>query len=561
MSQHSTAVGTHELSTNDELIKSVITDQAGSLENGWREAFQNGIDAPGATEVRLCYTQDVSVITDDGDGINLSQETGKQLLTVLGNSSKQTGDSQTIGRFGIGAAQVIAKGQTVFASGDTALLFDIDGWGLEARSVPVDALSSYLADYDEKWAATAENHIDQRYVTGTTVLCHHYQAEVPDEDSYRWSTYEERTKNRFKFLESVRETAIYLNGERISANDPSAFERAYKKADAAGEQPLDEGDTMHYAFRRGGRGDIEIFSGGLYVTDIDGRGISGQVTTEPNLDLNFARNEVKSGCPLMKQLRALVDDVRTELLADAENIDSAGREFVATQVIERGDAAFFDTNVFMTATEETVSWNQLTQFDEIPLAETGSRVGDMLEELGGVVLAESDPAVSILRDNIETVPFSLFDAEERAESQNNFVSFETLERSALSPSQDTLLGVARFMVELMDDDRHVEFGRSDKAHGWTDGSTHIVVTETAAPASVAQAWIPELWQTVVHEVSHSNSSQDEPDHGHRFRKKFREVSEGIGMEALSETMEQVEANGVRAVAEAGHDHHNRGRQL
>lgn len=549
----------HNIEANDSLIRSVIVDQTDNLEKGWREGIQNGIDSPNSTEVKLSYDSDYTLIRDDGDGVELSEEEGLKLLTVMGNSSKAADDSETVGEFGIGKGQIIAKGKTVFFSGDTALAFDIKGWGLAAETVPLADLYEYLLDKDQEWAQAVDAYINKDSYDGLGVLVSHYEDEVPSENSYKWNSYKREMKNRFAFVESVRDTEVHLNGTQISDKEP--VDRINTTKSDTHHEVSDLGNTGSVEITvEEGRGSLEVHSGGIYVTDVDSRGIEGTVVTDQNLRLNFARNEIKSGCPIWNKVEERLNEIRRKLFSDNNDneVNQDARKFVAQEIKNHGTEDLQTEPVFQTATESLVSFNEIVSQSEIAVASTGNPAADRLEEAYGmIVLDNTDPATKVLIDNEDELATDedlpgRAEAQEKAKDEGLMVDYEQVNKHDLAPRKFQKLGIAKLLAEKMDIKRKIDWGKSDIANAWTDGTTYIRITETAAPDSKWVQWVPQMWRILCHEDAHKYPDKEEASHGRRFDERFRQNIDN-NEDALADVMEAISQDSLSTVAEYGHN--------
>jgi hypothetical protein len=548
MSDNSTQMNaeTHNIDANDSLVRSVIVDQADNLEKGWREAIQNGIDS-GATKVSLDYDTDFSFVEDNGSGVELTQQQGLDLLTTMGESSKDADDHASIGEFGIGKGQIIAKGKTMFASGTTALLFDITNWGLEARTVPLSDAADIVAEQDPEWAhLILEKFGTAGFYDGMGILVKHYPDEVPSDTSWRWDDYEGNLKDRFRFLESVRDTEVCLNGVCISNGDPRDVTANGEPTHSTTYQSEMTGD-VHIGVRHG-NGDLTVHSGGIMVKDVQSRGLQGTIVTERNLRLNFARNEIKSGCPIWTQLNEVLVDIRAEVFDHAGHLNDDAREFYADRMLNKGETQQHgDKEVFETASESYVSYNHVMEQAEIGYANKGNKAADRLEEAFGlVVLNEDDGAVAkFAKDDNPDKP-GTFDAQDRASDEGIHTQFEQVDEYDLKPMQRKKLGVARFIAhqhEEVPDYYEVTFGESDVAHAWTNGVDSITITDSATESNQWVQWVPELWQTMQHEIAHRFSSKEEPSHGRSYANRYwKTVEKQGGIDNLSHLMGEISSH-------------------
>jgi len=554
---------THSIEANDDLVRSVIVDQTDNIEKGWREFFQNIVDSD-ATEGRLQQTHEYTFVADNGSGVDLKEQDGIDLLTVMGETTKDAEDHSTIGEFGVGVGQGISKGVAFAVSGYNALIFDIKGWGLEAKLVPLSSLSSFVY---EEFDSDLTKAVDERFghinhYDGLAWFVYHYEDEVPDEGSYKWSKFCSNIRERFQYLNAVSDTNLYLNNELITDLDALDI-NSYGQPTHSEVYDSPETGEVHIAVKHG-HGSLTVYSGGIKVTNVDSRGIKGRIVTDRNLRLNFARNEIKSGCPIWSEIEDHLNAIREDVFIEAEEsreLETEARDFLADQMFNHGKMEeHADKDIFETASEDMVSWNEIIERDEIGTARKGNRAADKLEEAyGEIVLNDNDDAVKAFLENREDIADapSDFDATDRAERRGLHTSYEKVDASGLNPVQWYQLGIARYIVHLVDDDRDVSYGESDVASAWTDGTSEIVITDTATSSSKWISWVPELWKTMMHELAHNTPSKDEPGHGVSYRRRFRQnIERDGGIEALSDLMGEINEKTLSTVAEKGHDLYN-----
>ena len=541
---------THSIEATDDLVKSVIVDQTDNIEKGWREGVQNMVDSE-ATDGYLEYTTDYTYMSDNGQGIELTEDAGLKLLTHMGESSKDADDHSSIGRFGIGKGQIMAKGLTAWISGDQVLFFDIKEWGLEAKQVSAAEAPGFIVDHSVEMFELLNDKIGLSGCEGLAVIVDHYEDEVPESSSYKWDRYEENVKERFQYLNAVNDTNLYLNDELISDGEwDSVDENLSSLVDTVKTE--DSGEIL-YALEHG-VGDLTVYSGGIKVTNIDSRGLQGSIITSNNLQLNFARNEIKSGCPLFSKIQDDLVEYRKEIFEDVDDYENGARKFLADRMFNQDELDdHADEEVFETASENMVSWNDLKSMDEVGMAEKGNQAADKLEEIGHIVLNKYDDAVSkfqAVRDDLEEAPDE-YDASDKAEDQGIFTEHKELEEDGLTPTQKKQLGIARYISNMINDEFEVRFGESDVANAWTDGRNYITITDSAASGSSYAEWVPSLWKTVVHEHAHRFSSKDNPSHGRSFDNRFRDlIDESTSI--LSHTQALIDKRGLSRVAADGH---------
>jgi hypothetical protein len=552
----SSDVDEYDIQANDDLVRSVIVDQTDNLEKGWREAAQNAIDSD-ATVFQLFFNSDSSYMFDNGSGVELNEQKGIDLLRVMGNSSKESDNHENIGEFGIGKGQIIAKGKTVFMSGDTALLFDIKNWGLTARAVPLTSLYEHLSDEDTAWKEEVEGHcgpfLGEDEYEGLGIVVNHYEDEVPDEDSFKWGQFKDDFTERFQYLSLVDQTEIKLSGEVISNEDPFDLEAYGSPAHKKKFTSEETGDV--YISVKEGHSTLTVYSGGIKVTNVDGRGLGGSIVVDRNLQLNFARNEIKSGCPIWSELTEKLKEIRDKLYGNGiTSLNRDARQYVAERMLKDEEVEKHqDTEVFKVCNESYVSFTKILSQEEIGVSRTGNHAADALAEMGYVVLDEEDPACKTYLEERDDLVYSpeMFDGTERAEKEGLMTTYETWKENDLTPTQTKKLGVARFMADLMGWEGEINWGESDVAHAWTNGEDEITFTDSCAESMKWICWVPQLHQTLVHEICHREPDKEQANHGGIFNRTFREKMEEGGVDVLEKTQDRIQDDSLESVAVIG----------
>lgn len=547
------ATKTHSIGGTDDLLLSVIKDQASDLEHGWREAITNGIDAPNADLVQAWLKEDYSIITDNGDGRDLSDDYGASLLTNLAETSKDRDDDSTIGQFGIGKGQIIAKARTTFISHDTALHFNINEWGINdaVHETTAEDAVSFLKGHNTDWA----NHVEEgleKHNGGMTVVVSHYDDETPNAE-YKWDEYKSRIRDRYTYIGLAQDITVEINDEEVSKDeiDVDDSQRSVNKRTS-----LDSGGEVIIGLTHNISGDIDVYSNGVYVKSISRRGFSGAIVTTRNLDLNFARNDIKSGCERWAEIETLIDEYALEICESipTDRLNSKARRFVTDQMSEDGETfeAWRDEPVFKMTNDTKVSVDEIDQNGEVGYESGSTDITDgILERESTIILDTSDSATSRFKSEFdgEKVSVERFDVERRGDEHNLTATHDRLNKADLTPRQRQRMVVGQELVRRMDKSRKVYWGESDTRHAWTDGYTYIVVTDTAADKSKWIGWVSQLFQTVSHELAHDeNTLENDPSHGSYFNRRYRQIRDN-NSDVEAEIMEEINEIGIRSFVE------------
>lgn len=556
MTRSGSGVDSHEMGMTEDMVERIIRDQAADLEHGLREGIQNAIDS-GAGTILCDIDGSRSIILDDGSSVNLSEENGLELLTHLGKTTKR-GDSDTIGEFGIGTGQLLEKGKTAFISDGSALLFNFEGWGVkDVRSLPADDVVEYLHDVGEsEWAEVVSNALasweDMKGDGGTLVALSHYDEHTPDEGSYKWDRYEETLKNRFKYVGMVHNTDLRLNGEEITLSefeDSSSWEAVETELDCAGT-------TAYVSVQHRESEDLQVYSNGVYVTDVPSNGLSGNIVFDGNLALNFARNEIKSECPVWGAFQDKFAEVREELLTQVsgERLNSGARKYIAEELtadLPNIDTSHWeDESVFRSESGEKLSLVDIREKLEVGIGDNSDGTDILSGVQGQTLLASSDGATRQLTTNYNTHKRKLglpdtFDPQTRADELDLLDVGERIPVSELTPTQRNKLGVARAFMQEINSHYNVHYGRGEGYRAWTDGRSFIVITDSAAPAGKWVSWVPQLFETLIHELAHKDdTSTGCTAHDGAFSREYRLKMENT-KEAQADLIGRIDEQGIR----------------
>ncbi|WP_254534051.1 ATP-binding protein [Natrinema gelatinilyticum] len=530
--------------TADERVATyLIEDQMADLTDAIREAVQNGIDSPGSSRVLVSISPERSLILDDGAGVDLESAEGRRNLSVLGAGSKQRSDDETIGEWGIGKGAIIAKGAVRIWSHDTALCFDYrdrrdsGSWG------DVSGRDGKLMD--------AEKHLE-----GMLVEIDHYEDEVPDPDSYRWRRYVRDLRKRFAYVQSRTGVTVVINGEPVDQGDPL-------EAVANSPRPslTRETDDAILALEYTPHEGLDIYSNGLYVTTKREYGLGGVVVSKGNLTLNFARNDIQSGCDRWQRIDDALEQARDDLYADIsdDRLTAESREVMIEAMVSDGDDAsatqWADRKLFQLATESRISLEEIQAAPKIGWVDGAEKGADKLVERGYIVLDTSDTATQRLRDlatdEDTSITFpEMFDVGEQAESEGVWTGYHRIEdESQLNADQRRYLRFARVLATELGIERDVYYGEAS-ADAWTDSRTYIVITDSAVTSRQRAVWMHDLYLVVLHEAAHETSSRDRPSHGHHFESTYRSlVEDPDNRSSFAELVQQVIDEGFEVMFE------------
>nr|WP_239640331.1 ATP-binding protein [Halorubrum terrestre] len=511
---------TVKMTTTDEVAQYLIEDQMADLTDAVREAVQNGVDSPGASRVLVSVTPDLTVVCDDGAGVDLGSETGMRDLSVLGAGTKSRDDDATLGEWGIGTGAIIAKGAVRIWSGTHALCFDYQN---KRETGP-------FADASGREGVVVET---PHAFDGVCVTIDHYASEVPDPDSYRWPRTIERLRKRFAYLTVRTGVAVVVNGDPVDRGHP------FDAVDDGRVTVTRETPDAYLALEHTPAQGLAIYSNGLYVTTDHDAGVGGVIVSKGNLTLNFARTTIQSGCARWDRIQDALADARVDLydqLSDDALTDQT--RAVMAELLTSDDelrARWRDRELFQLVTETPVSLARVQAAPQIAWQDDASHGADALVERGAVILDTSDSATGQLvtaasgDDAAVTLP-TTFDVATRAQEADVWQGYTRLADSALSTRQARYLLFARALADAIGVDREIYWGEATP-DAWTDGHSRIVITDSAVTSPKRLAWTHDLFLVVCHEAAHDRSDKRRTAHGRRFESRFRELVEDSAVRA------------------------------
>lgn len=256
MSSEKRRFGMHE-----NLLKSIIKNQADSFEKSAIELVMNCIDA-GASKIEMTLNRNSLTIFDDGKGF-ASREEVEHYFERFG-TPHQKGDA-VFGRFRIGRGQLFAYAKSTWRSNSFEMFVDIEN----------------------TQELTYQLRTGLPRVAGCRITAELYEPLSPS-DVFR-------TTNTIREQVKYCPIPIIFNGERINV-------------DATKEKWTEITDEAYIKIIPVAR-TFTIYNQGIFVCHEDAAsyGAGGIVVSRTALEVNFARNAViKSACPVWKAIRPVV---------------------------------------------------------------------------------------------------------------------------------------------------------------------------------------------------------------------------------------------------------------
>lgn len=491
------------------LLRSVISDQAGSLTKALVEGVMNSIDA-GAKRVKLTVEPTRFVIEDDGRGIQ-SLDDLKACFQYFG--TPQT-EEKTYGRYRMGRGQLFAFAKNTWETGPFRMNIDINnsadlGFHLEGLPAPV---------------------------TGCRIVGELYNALAP-------YSLEEVIKDLTVSVAYV-EVPVVLNGE-IVCRQPSKVKW---------DMETDDG----YFKINASASKFKIYNRGVFVTDESPArvGTGGVFVSKAELRVNFARNQIlEDRCPVWPRVRHDLTQASMRKALSASRLSAEQRRHLCEAI---GYAAedkmlnrdFLKLKLLTDITGKVHSLDTLLSVDKLVVA-------DEKDEAFGIEAHRSGSAFVITRETLEhfghcwdgesllnRLARIFYDSRFKMVKVSKLAVDESIRASAfqvLSPEdlkpREKLAWVALnscwadFCHKLRTLDcgqmRILQPGQSSLHHeAWTDGSTMTVINRRLL-RKIAANGMPEILRVLlilIHEQCHDQSDLESHTHSEIFFRKYHDVS-------------------------------------
>jgi hypothetical protein len=533
--------------TGPSIIRHLIESQAGTVAKALCECLANSIDAH-ATRIEVTLDTTGFRIVDDGIGLP-TREDILRCFEVLGFEHDDR--DRVNGKFGLGRAQAWAFARTLWRT--HAFVLDVD---IRARG------QNY------------ELHVDQPHVAGLQI---------------EGTFYTPRTQVEHRAdIEDLKELVRYvhipvlINGRQV--NTPPDSEKwtertpeAYLRVSATATQ-------------------LKVYSQGIFVRAFHCSrvGVGGVLVTAIGfpLALNVSRNDVLTArCDLWRRLQARLrhhaDHASTK---QRERLDANRREHYAQRLVEPEGRAFLKLGLFTLVDRRHVTLEQLAKRIENAryvtvappghvAAETAHRTStalvfapETLERFGAETLTEFvqslvrlcavhrpddrwrhddyrlDAALRRLPEVLLRLPIHDDVASSPVPTDEGHHVIEDAKLTAparavlqaLRKHQDGIIAAIGRGTDHVVSPRTLVAGRSQSAHGWTDGATYIAVRDELLAEAASRRFeaIPRLVMLIVHEYLHHENDAASHVHSPDFYEAFHETAiEGAAL--LTSTAEAI----------------------
>jgi hypothetical protein len=519
------------------LLWDVITRQAGSLGKAVLEAAMNSIDA-GASKCEISLTQTKLSIVDDGRGFRDEDEIVRFFETF--GYPHDAGDA-TYGRFRMGRGQIFSFGANLWTSNAFRMRVDLK----PQRVAPKDA-GAIGYDFEK----TAES------VPGCRIDVTLYERLLPSAIDAAVREVREHV--------AWAQIPIILNGVVIN------------KAPSEGKWTMETDDAYLLLNEKGS---LDVYNLGVLVCRMPAHryGTGGVVVSKTVLDVNFARNDIQSSCPIWKRIVKHLAATTKKTTQKKARLSDAERSNLAFR-LKTGEMSLAEAGKLSLVTDVSGNHHAMEKLpgllrgkaNSVSVAERGDRIAEraMSAKLAFVMSKEtldrfdvpdakaliesfakfaaipanwqrenywiSDfrhllarcvviPAENFLRtfsDTHETIPDKELIAGEK-------LALRVIEEGATSlryaMARSARLTTGGFGYALPA--RTIRVGRSDVADAWTDGSKNVWINRKKLPlVRKGHVGLIRIAALLLHEFMHSEDDVSSHVHDADFYSKFHDAA-------------------------------------
>ena len=351
-------VNKQEFETTKGLLEDVMTKQAGTLEKAVLEGVMNSVDAD-ASQVHITIEEDHLIIEDDGRGMSESEV--EEYFQKFGLKDDDIEDKE-FGKFRMGRGQIFSFGRNVWHTGNLLLVVDLDN---DKTTLTADG-EEHTLDVSGLSYNTIE--IGDQY-NGCSISVDLYE-EIDDVESKV-----NDVEKLIKYIPWLHGVEVTINGEDIDHD----FDPDYETESAYIEFKPNSIRTSSLIYNKGAKVKTERL--------VPTRAV---LVTKDDLDLNFARNDVLSGCPVYARVREELDEVYTTYLKQKDELTTDEVNWLVERMGKDDGLmkAMYSEPLIQTATGDTVSMSEISDNPVVLNKGSQSMAEDIQRRTGAIPLDE-----------------------------------------------------------------------------------------------------------------------------------------------------------------------------
>jgi len=461
----------------EDLLRSVIFDQAGSVIKAIEEALQNCFDA-GASEVIIDINEKGMQIIDNGKGMN--REEIDLYFKQFGNSSKKD-DKSKIGKFGMGRGQIFAQGYTKWTTQNYIM-----------RTNCKKSLSYRIKEVPE-------------YFDGTNIKVLFYKT------LGGWEL--DSTVSGIKDYVIPENVKLVINGKEFTK-------------ESAGIKVVDEYSDEDFVVFSSNLYGRQVFSQGLFVKKFDTT-TDYNISCKNQMELNFARNDFKDDAKSTKKLYELIAKIeKKELLTKKRYDATTGKNilnFIKQGKLEVSD--FVEKKIIEMADGSMLSLEQISKRN-IMFGEKNRRSDRAIQQGYTVVNENLKYILNDLKEQNKITYQRDWRTPTEVVSEGYLKDIEAgkLMKKAGKRALVYYYVSVEMNKQVFDEKREVYVGESDHANAWTDGYGSITINWSIFNRNWNKGQTcMDIYEKLVHEYAHEEDDTNETAHDSNFYKRYAEL--------------------------------------
>lgn len=457
---------------SEDLLRSVILKQAGSILKAIQECIQNSLDA-GATIIELEINQRGFNFYDNGCGMNKKEI--DSFFKIFGNSSKKDQDDK-IGVFGMGRGQVFSFGYTVWRTKEWIISINImKRLGYRIRKIKED-------------------------VKGTNICCAFYKPI----DSWESNSTINRIKGYFLPLGKVK---FYINGELY---DPQIeISKLHNSEDF----------TVFESTRFSGH----IFSQNLYIKSVNTM-FDYNINCNKKMELNFARNSFLDNEDSTKKLSELIMKMEENELLAIKKFNSTSGKYILNRLAQgKVDIKLFENKKIIEFANGKLVSIKFLEGKEIMF---GGKDIDSDKAIQQGYIVVNDIVSHFIRAlknegklNLEISDLRPCDVVEKGYHKR--ITEQTLYEKKGYRSLLYYYYTMELNQDVFGGKREIRVGESDISNAWTDGEHYICFNKNIfSKKMIRREKEMNIFQLLLHEYAHEDDDTNETSHDGNFYERF-----------------------------------------
>lgn len=477
---------------DDNLLRQVITDQAGEWKKGILELLQNSYDSlvmkgnvtnMTNIEMNIINEGDLStlIFNDNGCGWGNGKDEIVRNMRVFGDSIKKKMEN-TIGEKGMGRGQAMAM---IYDISRDEFIGDIviETNGYTIYDIKLADLSFSIKKSKKEGDAPVKRKGTRWTISST------YRMFDADEIS-------EYIQENIMIPVTIR-----VNGKAI-------------KKEAKGKRTETQYATYMIVQGKGG---FKVYDRGLYVKFERLGGVGGIIITKVPLKLNFARNDVLASDPIYD---TVIEDAYKQVLEYVKDsngkFNNEKRKAVKELIAKDPDVLyeFMDAPIIKTAQGKWITPEDV-QDQRVYLAEEGNRLADDICQMGYHVVAEGYGKLAERAGADVVSTDNCTDRVVERAKRNRYVEYGFHDMKISDNDRKCI----KYLEELKLD-RNLMFGEHNSWIAWTDGKNNIWFNikhfRKWSKAKSKAAFYLKAIPTTAHEMAHTSDNRETDYHGYAF---------------------------------------------